>query len=146
MLYVITGPPTAGKSTWIQAHARPRDLVVDLDRIALALAGPGASDHDHDDVLLQVAMRARYAAIDEGVRHLDERDMYLIHTMPNPKAMARYRRLQARIVTLDPGEDVVMQRVRAMRQPGMVQVATKWYRHHHAHPARTVTEQRSRAW
>lgn len=146
MLYVITGPPTAGKSSWIQAHAKPRDLVIDLDRIALSLAGPGADDHDHDEVLLKVAHKARFAAINEAVLHRDQRDVYLIHTMPSSKARARYRRLDARIVTVDPGRDVVMQRVKALREPGMERVATRWYTQHARSPQHRVREQRSRTW
>lgn len=146
MLYVVTGPPTAGKSTWIAAHARARDIVIDLDRIALALAGPGADDHDHGEVLLKVAHRARYAVIDEAFKHLDTTDVYLIHTLPGAKARARYKRLGARIVTLDPGREVVMERVRAMRQPGMIAVATRWYRSQPQGGSHRVTPQASRRW
>lgn len=146
MLIVVSGPPTAGKSTWIQAHAKPRDIVIDLDRIALALAGPGADDHDHDDVLLKVAHKARFAAIREAEQLRDQRDIYLIHTMPSSKARAKYRRLNARMVTVDPGQAVVMQRVRDLRQPGMERVATRWYTQHARSPAHRVKEQRSRAW
>ncbi|MFJ3506037.1 hypothetical protein [Streptomyces luteogriseus] len=42
MLYVITGPSAAGKSSWIDAHAKPEDVVIDLDRITVALTGRGA--------------------------------------------------------------------------------------------------------
>lgn len=146
MLYVVTGPPAAGKSTWIQAHAKPRDIVIDLDRIALALAGPGAHDHDHDETLLKVAHRARYGAIDEACQHLDTVDVYLIHTMPNAKARAKYKRLGARIVVVDPGRDVVMQRVKDMRQPGMEAVVTRWYNQHSRSRTRTATTHASRSW
>jgi hypothetical protein len=145
-LIVVTGPPASGKTTWIQAHATVRDIVIDLDRIALALAGPGAPQWDHHDVLLKIAHRARFAAIDEGARHLDRVDVYLIHTQPSAKARAKYKRLNARIVVVDPGRDVVMQRVRDMRQPGMEAVATRWYNQHKRSRAHTVTAQASRSW
>ncbi|WP_228920439.1 hypothetical protein [Streptomyces sp. DH20] len=147
MLYVITGPPAAGKSSWITARARPTDIVIDLDRIALALAGPGAPQWHHDPILLKVAHRARFAAIDEAVQHRDTVDVYLIHTMPSAKALARYQRWSAEIVTVDPGQDIVMQRVRDMRDPAMTAVATRWYRQHarrqHGQPA---SRQASRSW
>lgn len=146
MLYVITGPPAAGKSSWVTARATARDIVIDLDRIALALAGPGAPSWDHDETLLKVAHRARFAAIDEAVQHRDTVDVYLIHTMPSAKALARYKRLDAKVVTVDPGRDVVMQRVRDMRQPGMQAVATRWYSSQHAARTQTVTRQASRQW
>lgn len=146
MLYVITGPPASGKSTWIQAHAKAQDIVIDLDRITLALTGPGAPGWNHDRLAQRVAQRARYAAIDEALKYLDEIDVYLIHTMPSPKARAKYRRLGARIVTVDPGEDVVRERVAAMRSPAMEGVVTRWYRDYRRGGSRPVTTQTSRAW
>ncbi|WP_236241151.1 hypothetical protein [Streptomyces sp. CC228A] len=145
-LYVVTGPPAAGKSSWIAARARPTDIVIDLDRIALALAGPGAPSWQHDETLLKVAHRARFAAIDEAVKHRGAVDVYLIHTMPSAKAIARYRRLDARIVTVDPGRDIVMQRVRDMRHDGMTAVATRWYNQQAKRDSHTVTRQASRSW
>ncbi|MFF9215617.1 ATP-binding protein [Streptomyces viridosporus] len=130
MLYVITGPPAAGKSSWIAARATARDIVIDLDRITQAFTGPGAPQWNHDPIASKVALRARYAAIDEAVKHIDEVDVYLIHTMPSATWLARYRRLQAQIVTVDPGEQLVRDRVRAMRSPAMERVVTRWYRHY----------------
>jgi hypothetical protein len=65
--------------------------------------------------------------------------------MPSAKARARYQRLGAQVVTVDPGKDVVMQRVRDMRDPGMQAVASRWYNSQRT-TARTVTRQASRDW
>ncbi|MFE4701453.1 AAA family ATPase [Streptomyces sp. NPDC056738] len=145
MLIVVTGPPAAGKSSWIKAHATARDIVIDLDLMALAMAGPGADHHNHTDVLTRVVHRARYAAIDEACQHLDKVDVYLIHTQPSAKALAKYKRLEARIITVDPGRDIVMQRVKAMRQPEMERVVTRWYNARRGRPAEAMP-QASRAW
>jgi AAA domain-containing protein len=147
MLYVITGPPAAGKTTWIAGHAKAGDIVIDLDRIAVALTTPGADAWSHSDTLLKVAHRARFAAIDEATRHLDTTDVYLIHSMPNPKAMAKYRRLQARIVVVDPGQATTEQRIRDMRRPELQAVATRWYRQRaRARAADVTTARPSRDW
>jgi predicted kinase len=146
VLYVITGPPTGGKSSWVQAHAKPQDIVIDLDRITVALTGPGAPHWNHDPLQLKVALRARYAAIDEALRHLDQLDVYLIHTMPSAKAMAKYRRLKARIVVCDPGREVVTQRVRDMRHPELQAVVTRWYQRQARRPSQGVMPQASRSW
>ncbi|KPC86263.1 hypothetical protein ADL35_12330 [Streptomyces sp. NRRL WC-3753] len=146
MLYVITGPPAAGKSSWIEAHATARDIVIDLDRITRALTGPGAPAWNHERLAQRVAQRARYAAIDEALKHLDELDCYLIHTMPSSQARTRYRRLGARIVVVDPGEDVVRERVRAMRSEAMERVVTRWYREYRRGGSHPVTPQASRDW
>jgi len=145
VLYVITGPPAAGKSSWIEAHAKPEDVVIDLDRITVALTGPGAPHWNHAPLQHRVAQRARYAAIDEALKHLDKLDVYLIHTMPGPKAMATYKRHKARIVVVDPGEAIVMARIEAMRSPEMERVATRWYRARASLP-REAMPQASRAW
>ncbi|MFI2084331.1 AAA family ATPase [Streptomyces rubiginosohelvolus] len=147
MLYVITGPPAAGKSTWITARAKPTDIVIDLDRITQALTGPGAPAWSQEPIALKVAHRARYAAIDEAVKHLDATDVYLIHTMPTPKWRARYRRYGAEIIAVDPGREIVMQRITEMRAPGLQAVATRWYAQQAKRPRDvTTTHQPSRAW
>ena len=146
MLYVVTGPPAAGKSSWIRAHAKPQDIVIDLDLMALAMAGPGADHHAHSDVLLKVVHRARFAAIREAEQHIDKTDVYVINTLPNAKARAQYKRLGARIIVVDPGREIVMQRIQDMRQPGMVAVATKWYRQQRPAPSRSAMPQTSREW
>ncbi|MFF5004674.1 AAA family ATPase [Streptomyces phaeochromogenes] len=146
MLYVITGPPAAGKSSWIDAHAKPTDIVIDLDRITQALTGPGAPSWNQQRIAVKVALRARYAAIEEACQHLDDTDVYLIHTMPQAKAKARYKRLGAKVVVVDPGRDVVMQRIADMRSTELEAVATRWYNHHRGGGSRPVTPQTSREW
>ena len=145
MLYVVTGPPASGKSSWIQSHATARDIVIDLDLITRALSGPGAPTWNQDPLQLRVAHRARYAAMDEAFALRDKVDVYLIHTMPSRKALAKYKRLEARIITVDPGRDVVMQRIEAMRDPGMQRVATRWYRQRPA-TSQGAMPQASRTW
>ncbi|WP_326808168.1 ATP-binding protein [Streptomyces sp. NBC_01775] len=145
MLFVVTGPPAAGKSSWIEAHAKAEDIVIDLDRITFALTGPGAPAWSQHPLHLRVAHRARYAAIDEACQHLGKLDVYLIHSMPTAKHRARYKRLDARIITVDPGRDIVMQRIKAMRSPAMERVASRWYNQRRAQP-RAAMPQSSRTW
>ncbi|WP_328941532.1 ATP-binding protein [Streptomyces sp. NBC_00250] len=146
-LYVVTGPPAAGKSSWIAANARACDIVIDLDRIALSLAGPDAPQWRHDPTLLKVAHRARFAAIDEALRHREAVDVYLIHTQPSARATAKYRRHQAQFITIDPGRDIVMQRIADMRDAAMTAVATRWYREAAKRSSsHKTTRQASRNW
>ena len=145
MLYVVTGPPASGKSTWIDAHAKPSDVVIDLDRITRALAGPGAPNWNQDPTLLRVAHKARYAAMYEAFEHRDKVDVYLIHTNPSPKWLARYKRMDAKVIAVDPGRTIVMQRIEAMRDPEMKRVATRWYKSRPA-AVRTPTAGRTLEW
>lgn len=145
MLYVVTGPPASGKSSWIQAHARAQDIVIDLDLITAALTGPGAPQWNQNPLHLRIAHRARYAAMDEALQHLDKLDVYVIHTQPSAKALAKYKRLDARVVVVDPGEAIVMQRIEAMRSSDMRRVATRWYNARRGR-RREAMPQASRAW
>jgi hypothetical protein len=145
VLYVVTGPPASGKTSWIDAHATARDIVIDLDRITRALTGPGAPQWNQDPTLLRVAHKARYAAMYEAFEHRDKVDVYLIHTMPSPKWLARYKHMDAKVIAVDPGRSIVMQRIEAMRDPEMKRVATRWYKSRPA-AARTATAGRTLEW
>lgn len=126
-LHVITGPPAAGKSTWVRENARPDDVLIDLDRLASALTVHGEPTHDHPDHVLRVALDARQAAILRAVRLARTHDVYVIHGQPQRGDLRFYGRHGARVVTVDPGRDVVMERVRADRPPAAADAAERWY-------------------
>lgn len=56
-LTVVCGPPASGKSRYVAEHAGPRDLVIDLDLIAVRLSGQPI--HDWDRSWLSAAIRER---------------------------------------------------------------------------------------
>jgi predicted kinase len=126
-LIVVTGPPAAGKTTWVRANAQPGDIIIDYDRIAQALTVDGADTHRHSRILARVTFRARSAAINEALRVCDRADVYLIHSAPRPDALARYHQHGARIITIDPGEHTVRARVQADRPATANKAVTRWY-------------------
>ena len=144
MLYIIMGPPAAGKSTYVRSRAKPSDVVIDLDVIARSLAGPGASTHNHAPAVLKVAQRARRAAIDEALL-IKDADVWLIHSAPSQAHRARYKRVGGTFVTVDPGRDVVAQRIAEQRRPALQAAATRWYAQHARHSPRSG-RQASREW
>lgn len=102
--------------------------MVDYDLLAGALSGPHQGDpHDHPHAVRQVAFRARTAAIREALRHSDKVNVYVIHSMPKPEWMATYQQHGAEVIVIDPGRDVVMQRIAEERPPSAKGVATRWY-------------------
>ncbi|WP_235578971.1 MULTISPECIES: ATP-binding protein [unclassified Rhodococcus (in: high G+C Gram-positive bacteria)] len=127
-LYVITGPPAAGKSTWVREHATHGDIVIDYDLLAntLTVPDPTGSDHDHTPAVKAVAKAARKAAIDKALT-LTDSDTYLIHSTPSPTLLRYYRDRGAEIITVDPGIDVVMARARKERPWWMQPVIKRWY-------------------
>jgi hypothetical protein len=109
-------------------RAKPEDIVIDFDRLAVALAGPGADSHQHPKHLKDVTWSARSGAVTAALK-LAERGhaVWLIHTQPSDATLARYRKAGAEVVTVDPGRDVVEERCRALRAPGSLTAVGRWY-------------------
>lgn len=130
-LKVVVGPPAAGKSTYVLEHAQPGDIVIDYDRLAVALSGEGGHPHDHPPQLVAVTKAARTAAIEAAMRHKGSVDVYLIHSSPGAQRLADYRAMGAEILTVDPGRDVVRGRCKGGNRPQrMYAVIDEWYRGH----------------
>lgn len=117
MITVISGPPCAGKSTFLKEHAKPGDTVVDLDEISAAFGSP--------DTITPVARVAREAAISEILTATD-RDAWIIHTNPKPEQIEKYRDAGATFELVDPGIDVALERA-ADRPDGTAEAIRKWY-------------------
>ena len=130
MIYLITGPPASGKTTWVREHAQPGDITIDYDTIAQVLS-PHLDTHDHPKHVQAVTKAARQAAIDAAVTVTDG-DVYVIHGMPSARLTEKYRALGAQVVTIDPGEDIVLARCKAERPWRMTQAAKEWYQTRHS--------------
>jgi hypothetical protein len=97
-LIVVSGPPCSGKSTYIRQRATADDVVIDLDRIALAFAIEGTGDHDYPDHIRAVARKARLAAIDLAIRYAQATNVWIIEAAPTSQARAWYAARGARFV------------------------------------------------
>lgn len=128
MLTVVIGPPAGGKSTWVLRRAKPGDIVVDFDRLAVALTGQGGDPHDHPPAVAAVARVVRAAAVEAAVKQARTTDVYLIHSSPRQQRMAEYVALGAEVVTIDPGRDVVRERCKTERPRRMFAAIDEWYR------------------
>lgn len=124
-LNIVTGPPAAGKTTYVAEHAKTGDIRIDLDHIANALAGEEVGNHEHEAHILTVAKAARQAAIDAAMKQ--DCDVWLIHTKPTPQQLDDYQSQGATIHEIDPGKDVVMKRCKTERPKGSLFAAAKWY-------------------
>jgi hypothetical protein len=137
---VLIGPPGSGKSTYVAEHAGPDDVVIDLDAIARALMPVQPTrTHSYPQHVRHVAIGARKAAIDRATRLAFGGVVWLIHSVPSEATMGEYRALRYNVITIDPGREVVEQRV-ASERPAFVGVAVaKWY----ASPYAAASEARS---
>jgi hypothetical protein len=143
MVTVVMGPPAAGKSTYVQAHAKPGDVVIDLDLIARALTCGDGDTHRHPEVVQRVAHRARRAAVREALKLSTRADVWIVHTQPDADTVAEYERHGARMVTVDPGREVVLARIDEQRPPEMRAAVMRWYS---GRTVDAVSAQASRQW
>ena len=140
-IVVVTGPPAAGKTTFVEQHARPGDVTIDMDRIARALMPvPPEQTHEYPDHVRHIAIAARKAAVRRATRLRERVTVWLIHALPTPEDMAEYRAFGWRIESIDPGRAVVEQRARTMRPAAMMQHVERWYHEHEPTPAPTVDD------
>ena len=118
---VVTGPPCSGKTTHITTHARRGDIIIDLDRIALALTADDTDHHTYGPHIRHVARQARTAAIHAAVTASQTTGarVWIIDTWPDVR---RWEALGATVTTLDPGYDVCA--ARASRRTARLGAAT----------------------
>lgn len=131
-LHVITGPPCAGKSTWIKDRAQPGDIVIDFDLLTTALihGGGRALPQEYRTYLQKV----RRAAIDNAIPHAQAVNVFIIDTQPSPQQVKWYERNGATVTTLDPGQAVVTERALRERPPAILEVIERYYSGTHADP------------
>jgi len=133
MITVVTGAPCSGKSTYVMEHARTGDVIIDMDRIALALTTDDVADHNYSPEVRTVAISARAGAVKRAlsIGGVARANVWLIHTQPDADALRSYRLASARMVTIDPGIDVCMERLTerpAANRDVVAQAIKKWFR------------------
>lgn len=163
LIRVVTGPPGAGKATYVNEHAHPSDIVVDLDRIAEAitptkqvptLVKEGApvedsaprSQRGYPPHVRHVAIGARQAVIHRATRLKERVGVWIIHAVPRPDQLDEYKKLGWQVITIDPGEDIVRQRISEHRTAATQKIIDKWYKHEHARSIEHESTNATRDW
>lgn len=132
MIVVVSGPPCAGKSTYVQQNAAPEDIVVDFDAIAQAIGSPVS--HDHSPYHVEVARRARRRIIDSTLgSEPADLTVWIVDTAPSVYALNQYVRAAAHFRVVDPGVDVCLSRALADGRPEWtITEIHRWYATHTA--------------
>ena len=126
-LYVITGPPCSGKSRWVNERSTPADMVIDLDRIALAISGSGAVHHDYPRHIRQAAIRARGMAVPTAIGASRVADSYIIHAKPGREWRRRYALAGAEFVPLTAPLPELLDRAARERPPAVSRLIRSWW-------------------
>ena len=126
-LYVITGPPCSGKSTYAQTHAKPGDMVIDLDRIALSISAEGTKHHTYPLAIRNTARLMRKAALPAAVGHARNADTYLIDSKPGTRSRSIYKKNGAIFIELSAPIATLVERCRNERPPWVMQTLMTWW-------------------
>jgi len=126
-IMIVAGPPASGKSTYVIDHAKPNDVIIDLDRLVDALTPGMRRTLEAPPHVKNIAIRARRTAINQATRLYTPCNVWLIHAMPTADDLTEYRGNRWPIIIVDPGRQVVEGRARAERSPRMLRVIAEWY-------------------
>lgn len=134
ILTVVTGAPAAGKSTWVATVAKPGDLRFDSDALTNTLTGKPSAKHSHAAAVNRVSKSAREAGIEEALKLVATRDVWIIHSNLSAELERKYRAYGARFVVIDPGETVALERCAAGRPGYRKNQVVSWYARRHSWP------------
>lgn len=126
-LYVVTGSPGCGKSTWVRNTAKPGDIRFGGDELTNAITGKTEAKHHHDNLTSKISRAAREAGIREAVKHRNQIDIYLLISNLSRDEELKYRRLGAKFIVIDPGYDIALQRCRDHRPGYKHRLVDAWY-------------------
>ena len=121
---LIAGPPAAGKSTYVQEHAKPGDVVLDYDEIARELGSPDPWDHPHEiGVAAEREMQRRLARLP------DDRDAWVIRSAPKREAReALAAEIGADVIVLDvPADEAKARAARDGRPSWTASAIDRWW-------------------
>ena len=100
-VFVVTGPPCSGKSTYVREHAQPDDVVIDYDVLAQALGS--SVHHGHATHFDAIVGKARWAAIKAALEasRTDGATVWIIDSCIPDYRLRHYQQAGAEIITLD---------------------------------------------
>lgn len=126
-LVIVSGPPCAGKTTYIQQRAAPGDVVIDLDgimrRINPAYQHWAASLNAE---LLNKAIRVRNAMLGSLARQTNGRAWFIVSAPSRAERDWWRAKLGGEVLLLHPGAEECKRRAIARGTPKAIDGVDKW--------------------
>ncbi|QVJ00339.1 hypothetical protein KGD82_16385 [Nocardiopsis eucommiae] len=113
----------------MREHARPGDLIVDLDALYTAVnANPTRADHDQPPALTPFVFDARDAII-HRLLHGDHnaRAAWIIHSAPEATTRAEWKQRGANIVMITATREALTHRAHTQRPAPWADHITDWH-------------------
>ena len=134
-VYLVYGPPRAGKTTWVRENMTEGDLVVDMDSVWECVSG--CDRYVKPKRLNAVAFRVRDILIDAVKYRLGKwRNAYVIGGYPLSSERERLcRELGAREVFVDATKEECIQRAEGMEKDSVEdwkKYVEEWFERYHA--------------
>lgn len=107
-IFIVAGPPGAGKTTYALQNMQPGDILIDLDHIAAALMGSDHVTGDNDNILSS-ATYVRECLINAIESNQLTFSRAFITTVAWPSKIQK--RTGGKIIKLDPGYKETMRRI-----------------------------------
>lgn len=136
---LVCGPPAAGKSTWVNAHLQPGDLVVCHDQLAQQAGSP--HPHDHSWLHGQDARYAWAALVDDVAAAPTIRAWVIRCAAIRGHRESLAERLQARVIVINPGIAETMRRAtQDGRSPRVYRDIERWFAEYTPSPLDVVVD------
>jgi hypothetical protein len=133
-LFIISGPPCSGKSTYVEAHRNPGDTVIDLDGIMTAIEPRYRHWAGYlDRMLLNRAIRTRNALLGNLKRQPFGRAWFIVSAPSQAERQWWQGKLGGQVILLHPGVAECKRRAIARGTPLAVQGVDDWERSSRLH-------------
>lgn len=135
-VFVVSGAPGSGKSTYVRKNATDQDLILDMDALCCAIQGAASLHQDHS-VVLPAALAAREAIYEEIENQTGEwKRAFIITANPDRQKVSELvRRFSAEHIEMKASREECKNRVvndpaRKGEEERQCQIVDNWFDNH----------------
>lgn len=113
-VYIVYGPPCAGKNTWVKENSDPDDLIVDIDRLYAAIRCERCDQFDKPSAIKNNAFALRDTLFDNiRTRYGRWQNAYIIGGFPNKAERERLEaKLSASSIFINTPKEICLERAK----------------------------------